>query len=137
MRKRLKRSSHPDVHLGLEGDERPRFTTPDGVDHQIWFALSRLDVLPLGNADGSGTLGNSASSLLLHLTQKDIERVVGVILEQMIESLEGGGRVELRGFGAFSVRGRPARAGGLPLRPGRRLFSGSAAAFSRCRVNAS
>ena len=49
-----------------------------------------------------------------HLTQKDIERVVGVILEQMIEALEGGGRVELRGFGAFSVRGRPARAGRNP-----------------------
>ena len=49
-----------------------------------------------------------------HLTQKDIERVVGVILEQMIEALEGSGRVELRGFGAFSVRGRPARAGRNP-----------------------
>jgi integration host factor subunit beta len=49
-----------------------------------------------------------------HLTQKDIERVVGVILERMIEALEGGGRVELRGFGAFSVRERPARAGRNP-----------------------
>jgi integration host factor subunit beta len=49
-----------------------------------------------------------------HLTQKDIERVVGVILEEMIEALETGGRVELRGFGAFSVRARPARAGRNP-----------------------
>ena len=49
-----------------------------------------------------------------HLTQKDIERVVGVILERMIEALENGGRVELRGFGAFSVRERPARAGRNP-----------------------
>jgi integration host factor subunit beta len=49
-----------------------------------------------------------------HLTQKDIERVVGVILEQMIGALESGGRVELRGFGAFSVRARPARAGRNP-----------------------
>ena len=49
-----------------------------------------------------------------HLTQKDIERVVGVILEEMIEALEEGGRVELRGFGAFSVRSRPARAGRNP-----------------------
>ena len=49
-----------------------------------------------------------------HLTQKDIERVVGVILERMIEALEAGGRVELRGFGAFSVRARPARAGRNP-----------------------
>jgi len=49
-----------------------------------------------------------------HLTQKDIERVVGVILDEMIEALETGGRVELRGFGAFSVRARPARAGRNP-----------------------
>ena len=39
-----------------------------------------------------------------HLTQRDIERVVGVILERMIEALEDGGRVELRGFGTFSNR---------------------------------
>lgn len=49
-----------------------------------------------------------------HLTQKDIERVVGVILDQMIVALEKGGRVELRGFGAFSVRSRPARSGRNP-----------------------
>ncbi|MDB5433375.1 MAG: integration host factor subunit beta [Caulobacter sp.] len=49
-----------------------------------------------------------------HLTQKDIERVVGVILDRMIGALEDGGRVELRGFGAFSVRSRPARAGRNP-----------------------
>ncbi|MDH4386293.1 MAG: integration host factor subunit beta [Caulobacter sp.] len=49
-----------------------------------------------------------------HLTQKDVERVVGVILERMIQALEQGGRVELRGFGAFSVRSRPARSGRNP-----------------------
>ena len=40
--------------------------------------------------------------------------MVGVILERMIEALEDGGRVELRGFGAFSVRSRAARAGRNP-----------------------
>ena len=49
-----------------------------------------------------------------HLTQRDIERVVGIILERMIQALEAGGRVELRGFGAFSVRSRPAREGRNP-----------------------
>ena len=49
-----------------------------------------------------------------HLTHRDIERVVGVILERMITALEEGGRVELRGFGAFSVRARPARNGRNP-----------------------
>jgi len=49
-----------------------------------------------------------------HLTQRDVERVVGVIFERMTQALESGGRVELRGFGAFSVRSRPARAGRNP-----------------------
>jgi integration host factor subunit beta len=49
-----------------------------------------------------------------HLTQRDIERVVTVIFERMIQALENGGRVELRGFGALSVRSREARAGRNP-----------------------
>ena len=49
-----------------------------------------------------------------HLTHRDIERVGGVILDRMTAALEAGGRVELRGFGAFSVRSRPARAGRNP-----------------------
>ncbi|MGH6879196.1 MAG: integration host factor subunit beta [Rhizomicrobium sp.] len=49
-----------------------------------------------------------------HLTQRDVERVVGVILERMVKALEAGGRVELRGFGAFSVRTRSARPGRNP-----------------------
>jgi integration host factor subunit beta len=49
-----------------------------------------------------------------HLTQRDVERVVGIILDSVTRALETGGRVELRGFGAFSVRGRPARSGRNP-----------------------
>ncbi len=49
-----------------------------------------------------------------HLTQRDVERVVGVILDRMVQALEEGGRVELRGFGAFSVRTRSARPGRNP-----------------------
>lgn len=49
-----------------------------------------------------------------HLTQKDLERVVAVILERVVQALESGGRVELRGFGAFSVRSRPERSGRNP-----------------------
>jgi integration host factor subunit beta len=39
---------------------------------------------------------------------------VNVVLGRMTESMAKGGRVELRGFGAFSVRSRPARAGRNP-----------------------
>jgi integration host factor subunit beta len=49
-----------------------------------------------------------------HLTQKDVEQVVTVIIDTVVGALEGGGRVELRGFGAFSVRTRPARSGRNP-----------------------
>ena len=49
-----------------------------------------------------------------HLTRTDVERVVNTLLESMTEAMERGGRVELRGFGAFSVRGRPARSGRNP-----------------------
>jgi integration host factor subunit beta len=49
-----------------------------------------------------------------HLTRADVERVVNTVLDSMTDALERGGRVELRGFGAFSVRDRPARAGRNP-----------------------
>ena len=49
-----------------------------------------------------------------HLTHAEVERVVNVVLGQMTDTLADGGRVELRGFGAFSVRDRPARAGRNP-----------------------
>jgi integration host factor subunit beta len=42
------------------------------------------------------------------------ERVVTVVFREICEALAVGGRVELRGFGAFSVRSRPARAGRNP-----------------------
>ncbi len=49
-----------------------------------------------------------------HLTRRDIERVVSVVLETITQTLEKGARVELRGFGAFSTRYRKARAGRNP-----------------------
>ncbi|MCC5997304.1 MAG: integration host factor subunit beta [Oceanicaulis sp.] len=49
-----------------------------------------------------------------HLYQKDLERVVNTVLEEISGALESGDRVELRGFGAFSVRNRPPRQGRNP-----------------------
>ena len=49
-----------------------------------------------------------------HLFQRDIEKVVNTILDAMVEALRRGDRVELRGFGAFSVRTREARTGRNP-----------------------
>jgi integration host factor subunit beta len=49
-----------------------------------------------------------------HLYERDIEKVINAILEQIIEALAQGDRVELRGFGAFSARRREARNGRNP-----------------------
>jgi integration host factor subunit beta len=49
-----------------------------------------------------------------HLFAKDVERMVNVIFDEITDSLARGDRVELRGFGAFSVRHREARAGRNP-----------------------
>ena len=48
------------------------------------------------------------------LTAKEIERVVASFFDSVIDQLQHGGRVELRGFGAFSTRGRDARRGRNP-----------------------
>ena len=48
------------------------------------------------------------------LTVKEIERVVSAFFDSIIAQLQGGGRVELRGFGAFSTRDRDARKGRNP-----------------------
>lgn len=49
-----------------------------------------------------------------HLYQRDVERIVNTIFEEITNALAGGNRVELRGFGAFSVKHRPSRIGRNP-----------------------
>jgi len=49
-----------------------------------------------------------------HLYHRDVERIVNTIFEEITGALARGDRVELRGFGAFSVRTRPARRGRNP-----------------------
>ena len=49
-----------------------------------------------------------------HLYQRDVEKIVNAIFEEVIEALARGDRVELRGFGAFTVKQRDARVGRNP-----------------------
>lgn len=49
-----------------------------------------------------------------HLNPREAESVVATILDAIGERLAAGGRVEIRGFGAFSTRARRARAGRNP-----------------------
>jgi integration host factor subunit beta len=49
-----------------------------------------------------------------HLAQKDVELAVKCILEHMSEALAAGDRIEIRGFGSFSLHFRPPRMGRNP-----------------------
>jgi len=48
------------------------------------------------------------------LSAKDIDEAVDVILNAMMEALATGGRIEIRGFGSFSLNYRPPRVGRNP-----------------------
>jgi integration host factor subunit beta len=49
-----------------------------------------------------------------HLYQKDVERIVSCVFDRIVEAMAEGQRVELRGFGAFSVKRRESRTGRNP-----------------------
>ena len=49
-----------------------------------------------------------------HLYQRDVERIVNTIFDEITGAMAQGDRVELRGFGAFSVKKRDARVGRNP-----------------------
>jgi integration host factor subunit beta len=49
-----------------------------------------------------------------HLYQRDVEKIVNTIFEEITDAMSRGDRVELRGFGAFSVKKRDQRTGRNP-----------------------
>ncbi len=49
-----------------------------------------------------------------YLVYKDVELSVKMLLEQMSQSLANGDRIEIRGFGSFSLHFRPPRKGRNP-----------------------
>jgi integration host factor subunit beta len=49
-----------------------------------------------------------------HLYQRDVERIIAAIFDEISKALSHGERVELRGFGAFAVKRREARVGRNP-----------------------
>jgi integration host factor subunit beta len=49
-----------------------------------------------------------------HLTQADAEMIVRTIFETITETLSKGDRIEMRGFGSFSIRNREGRRGRNP-----------------------
>ena len=49
-----------------------------------------------------------------HLFQRDVERIVNTVFDEITNAMANGDRVELRGFGAFSVKKRDTRVGRNP-----------------------
>lgn len=49
-----------------------------------------------------------------HLYLRDVEKIVETVFDEITDALVRGDRVELRGFGAFSVKNREARTGRNP-----------------------
>lgn len=73
------------------------------------------------NANGEARRGMTKSELIMrlaernpHLFHRDVERIVTTIFDEITDALARGDRVELRGFGAFSVKQRDARTGRNP-----------------------
>lgn len=48
------------------------------------------------------------------LTLQEVEKIVDIFFKEIVDRLASGGRVELRGFGAFTTRARDARTGRNP-----------------------
>ena len=57
---------------------------------------------------------NKIAAVNPHLYHKDVERIVNVVFDEIVEALARGERVELRGFGAFTVKHRAPRIGRNP-----------------------
>jgi integration host factor subunit beta len=49
-----------------------------------------------------------------HLYHRDVERIVNRVLDEIVDAMKSGSRVELRGFGAFSIKERTGRTGRNP-----------------------
>ena len=70
------------------------------------------------------------SSQNSHLFQRDIEKIVSAIFDEIVEALRRGDRVELRGFGVFQLSSEDHARGAtlvlvLPSRSQRKLFPSS------------
>jgi integration host factor subunit beta len=69
---------------------------------------------PAEQAMTKSELAQRISSQNPHLYQRDVEKIVNAIFDEIVKALRSGDRVELRGFGAFSGKIRGARKGRNP-----------------------
>ena len=79
-----------------------------------WRSRDRAVVAEVGAQVIKSELVQRIAEKNPHLYQRDIEKIVNAVLNGITEALVRGDRVELRGFGAFSVKRRDARLGRNP-----------------------
>ena len=70
---------------------------------------NRLQSFAAGRAMIKSELIHKIANANPHLYHRDVERIVNVVFDEIVEALARGDRVELRGFGAFTVKHRAAR----------------------------
>ena len=89
---------------GLSGPYEGRIATAGltGEKKPGWRAMTKSQLI------------QRLAELNPHLYQRDVERIVFAVFEEVTAALERGDRVELRGFGAFSVKYRDSRTGRNP-----------------------
>ena len=71
-------------------------------------------VVPRGKTMTKSELILRIGEINPHLYHRDVERIVVTIFDEIAAALARGDRVELRGFGAFSIKRREARTGRNP-----------------------
>jgi integration host factor subunit beta len=103
--------------LGPGGSAGPFFLV---LFNHLRVDEGRAPVLYRGHGELKGShmlrseLVNRLQEEMAPLKATEIEHAVDVVLDEISVALAAGGRVELRGFGAFSVRKRDARTGRNP-----------------------
>jgi integration host factor subunit beta len=105
---------------GSSGRTRPhrRGPTKPQVHPDLYFRKARLNLMfhqggPIPIMIKSELVQKIADKNT-HLYHRDVERIVNRVLDDIVDAMKQGARVELRGFGAFSVKERDGRTGRNP-----------------------
>lgn len=125
MAKFLRKGEKPPIFPFLSTKFLPKFSYMDPAP--VFRDCAIQTIVDAINTSGGRPGGGQGEDLMIrseliqkiadenpHLYQRDVERIVNTIFEEIIEAMAKGDRVELRGFGAFSVKKRDSRTGRNP-----------------------
>ncbi len=112
------RAPFPRILELLKRDELKAICRAEGIDDSGREKALIADRI-LGRADGTtATLTKAdlieAVAVEAGITKKDAEVMISIALASMVESLQAGESIEVRGFGSLGIRHRPARTGRNP-----------------------